>query len=60
MNGPRPARRASTNDERGLQDRVDALVERELPLGEGGLDEVLTKIFVFIDDALRRSPGRPM
>ena len=51
----RPAPRAPRLEERerGLQDGVDALVERELPLGEGGLDEVLAKRLEFLTQPLR-------
>ena len=38
--------------ERGAQDGVDPLVQRKLPLGEGGLDDALAKRLEFVDDTL--------
>ena len=50
----RPAAGAPRGEvrQRGTQDGVDPLVQRELPLGERGLDDVLAKIFEFLAEPL--------
>ncbi len=59
VNGPLPARRAARCCERGAQDGVDPLVQRELPLGERGLDDALAKSFEFLAQPLRQRLVRP-